>query len=317
MADRKNYYGNENIESLSYLEFGSIDIKEGKKSIWAYWQDQDAYDMYMFSRYARDLFLFRKFLDEKEKTVCKLNEYVLMTAHTKLMDYLLKYAALISVEEGATEKYVCESGSSLYGWIDEAIAMDTVYYNGKNIERIQSMPFLGSDISEFMNQGAATFHSNMNLCFSTAPTMHKLMEEERQYALVYGLGVSMRYTLRGGEDLLEIAEKSDLAVFNRLSFTRSSKTVQMIYGTGKYEYIISLPEVVDLLEQCQIKAYYCTANMQEGKDGPDSIRVSVAISRDGKRIEEFIQRYGEIVGRSLMVEGVIQGEWRNLAELAD
>lgn len=100
MRNREEYYGSEKISSLSYLEFGSIDLEKGKKTIWAYWQDQRAYDMYMFSRYARDLFAFRKFLGEKEKTTKIFNEYVKETAHVKLMDYLFKYAGLISVRGG-------------------------------------------------------------------------------------------------------------------------------------------------------------------------------------------------------------------------
>lgn len=36
--DLKEYYGSEEIELLSYLEFGSIDIKNAKKTVWGYWQ---------------------------------------------------------------------------------------------------------------------------------------------------------------------------------------------------------------------------------------------------------------------------------------
>lgn len=88
--DNQKYYGCENPESVSYLEFGSINLVKGEKKIWGYWQDQIAYDLYMFARYSRDLFAFRKFFGEKEKTVEKLNEYVLRSAHDKLMDYIFK-----------------------------------------------------------------------------------------------------------------------------------------------------------------------------------------------------------------------------------
>ena len=312
MGNREEYYGSEKISSLSYLEFGSIDLEEGKKTIWAYWQDQKAYDMYMFSRYARDLFAFRKFLGEKEKSVEIFNEYVKKTAHVKLMDYLFKYVGLISVRG---DNYICESGSSLYGWIDEAIAADTVYFEGKNIERIRGMKFLGSDISEFMNEGAKAFHSDMDMNFSTAPTIKELTEEGWKFSLFYGLGVSMRYALRTAADLTAIAEQSELAIFNRLSFTRDDETVKMIYGTGKYEYVISLPEFVRLLELNDIKAKYCTANMQKEKDGRNSVRVSVAIAKDEKRLNEFIEIYSEVVKKSLGVEFVVEGDWRELKEL--
>lgn len=125
--DNSKYYGCANPESVSYLECGSINLAKGEKSIWNYWQDQDAYDLYMFARYARDLFAFRKFFEEKIKTVETLNEYVLRSAHNKLTDYLFKYAGMcVAGEKGI----VCECGSSLFGWIDEALACDLVYSGG-------------------------------------------------------------------------------------------------------------------------------------------------------------------------------------------
>jgi D-alanyl-D-alanine carboxypeptidase len=93
------YYGCENPEAISYLEFGSINIVKGDKKIWNYWQDQTAYDLYMFARYSRDLFSFRKFFDEREKTVEKLNEYVKNAAHNKLLDYIFKYAGMLAISK--------------------------------------------------------------------------------------------------------------------------------------------------------------------------------------------------------------------------
>ena len=61
--DNRKYYGCENPESVSYLEFGSINLVKGQKTIWNYWQNQEAYDLYMFARYSRDLFAFRKFFE--------------------------------------------------------------------------------------------------------------------------------------------------------------------------------------------------------------------------------------------------------------
>lgn len=43
-VDNKKYYGCENPEAVSYLEFGAINIVKGQKTIWNYWQDQMAYD---------------------------------------------------------------------------------------------------------------------------------------------------------------------------------------------------------------------------------------------------------------------------------
>lgn len=96
MNDRTDYYGSDQVDSISYLEFGSVDFKEKSKTIWGYWQDQEAYDLYMFSRYARDMFAFRRFLAGKDHSLSELKKYVEGSAHVKFLDYIFKYAALIT-----------------------------------------------------------------------------------------------------------------------------------------------------------------------------------------------------------------------------
>lgn len=106
------YYGCEKPESVSYLEFGSINLVKGEKKIWNHWQDQMAYDLYMFARYSKDLFAFRKFFQEADKTIEKLNEYVLRAAHNKLLDYIFKYAGMLVIEAGgyAKAEVLCTDG---------------------------------------------------------------------------------------------------------------------------------------------------------------------------------------------------------------
>lgn len=99
---KEDYYGSPHASSLSYLEFGSINFEKAEKKIWGYWQDQEAYDLYMFSRYARDLFLFRSFLEEKRQDVETLDEFIRQSAHVKLLDYIFKYAGVITVLKPGT-----------------------------------------------------------------------------------------------------------------------------------------------------------------------------------------------------------------------
>lgn len=97
MSRENNYYGSEDNQAISYLEFGSVNPQEKSKKIWGYWQDQEAYDLYMFARYARDIFNFRHFLEDVAKhNVKDLQECVKDSAHVKLLDYIFKYAGVIS-----------------------------------------------------------------------------------------------------------------------------------------------------------------------------------------------------------------------------
>jgi hypothetical protein len=315
--DNRKYYGCETPESVSYLEFGSVNLVKGEKKIWNYWQDQDAYDLYMFARYSRDLFSFRRFFKEKEKTAEKLNEYILKSAHNKLMDYLFKYAGMLAVEE---KGMVCECGSSLYGWIDEALACDYVYAKGENLSKIKGFHYIGSDISELMNEGAANFHSDIKMDFSTQDTILGVVKEikknyGKKLALFYGLSVSVRYAVRGSEDLIEAAEASELCVYNRLSMTYGEETLATVYGTGKSVYIVSLPKLVKGIEEKGLYAKYCTANMQHNKDGEGTVRASIGIAKSQEVLDEFIARYESCIDKSIQIEGIEKGQWKELKEL--
>lgn len=317
--DNSKYYGCENPESVSYLEFGSINLVKGEKSIWNYWQDQMAYDLYMFARYSKDLFAFRKFFEEKEKSVEKLNEYVLKAAHNKLMDYIFKYAGMIALknEWGGV---VCENGSSLYGWIDEAIACDYVFNKGENVDKIKGFEYIGSDISDLMNEGAASFHSDVKMIFTTEDTIDGVISEikdkfQKKLSIFYGVSVSVRYTVRNALDLVKAADMTELSMYNRLSVTFDNETLVSVYGTGKSVYIVSLPRLIEGLKEKGISAKYCTANMQYGKDGERTVRASIIISRDEKLLSRFIEIYNDCIEKSIHIQGVERGEWRDLEEL--
>ena len=58
--EKQQYYGSQEKESLTYLEFGGIDLVEGTKSIWDFRIDQEAYDFLMLSRYAKEIIAFNK-----------------------------------------------------------------------------------------------------------------------------------------------------------------------------------------------------------------------------------------------------------------
>lgn len=309
-----SYYGSEEIKQLSYLEFGSIDIENSKKEIWGYCQHQKAYDYYMFARYANDLFLFRDFCGGKEKTVQVLNEYILKSAHTKLLDYIFKYAGIQTVLNKDLSGGVCESGSSLFGWIDEMIALDYVYANAENINSIKNLKYVGCDISEMMNRAAMEFHKDSTFSFSTADTVGKFMDETQELALFYGLSVSLRYALRTSEDLLKIAQKSELAIFNRLSFSYGD-TIKSTVGTGKYVYIISLKEYIQHMEKNGYIAKYCTETLQRNRDGENTIRASIIMSKSEAYIDDFIENYNRYLSMSLSVVGSEQGAWKDICEL--
>jgi hypothetical protein len=320
---RADYYGTEQNTNVSFLEFGSIDIKNAKRTTWAYKQDQEAYDLYMFSRYARDLLSFREFCIEfaasggKRGNLAALNDVVINSAHDKMLDYLFKYAGLITTVQSGAASRVCESGSSLYGLIDEAIAFDNVLFDGKHTDGIKSLKYLASDISNFFNTGAKVFHPDIDITSSLAPTIGDLMNETEKLSLFYGLGVSMRYSLRDAADIGKLSKKAELSVFNRLSVTKGNVNLQYVYGSGKNVYVISLARMLDILSGDGVAAKYCSSNMQKDKDGKDTLRASIIMSKDISKLESFIKNYNSCVNKCLGIDGVYEGEWKDLCQLIE
>ncbi len=320
MVSNKDYYGNEKECAISYLEFGSIDLSQKKKSIWGYWQDQEAYDLYMFARYARDLFSFRHFLSEEEShNMRALQKCIKNSAHDKLLDYIFKYAGIVTaIGLGGV---LCESGSSIYGLIEEAMACDTVFHNSEYLDHILHSKYLASDISAMMNEGAVVLHPNTEICISEAPTIERLIDDiENRFkfrlSMFYGLSVSIRYAVRSVKDLIRMTDVCDLQIYNRLSLSYGD-TFSAVYGTGKTVYIISLPQLVEELEKIGAYAKYCTANMQKGRDGQHSVRVSLAISRNPETVEKFISEYEGCVGKAAAYEELEKGEWKELRTLKE
>lgn len=271
----------------------------------------------MFARYARDLFLFRDFYTEKQKNVNVLNKYIKETAHDKIIDYVFKYAGFLALlENEGLEQSVCESGSSLFGLIEEVIATDYVFSQGKNIGKIKKLKYLGSDISEMMNRGAKEFHPDMEFEFSTVGTIDQLMDEYKKIGLFYGLSISLRYALREAKDIKKIAQNSDIVIFNRISLSYG-KTLKIEAGTGKYAYVISIDELRECLKQTGIHAKFTTENMQKNKDGIDTVRVSMVISKQKKLINDFANYYDQCIAKVVTsgIMGIETGKWMDIGEL--
>lgn len=195
-----------------------------------------------------------------------------------------------------------------------------VWGGGINNARIKEFHYIGSDISELMNEGAVNFHSDVKMDFLTQDTISKVVRDVkemfgRNLSLFYGLSVSVRYAVRTAIDLIEVAERTELSIYNRLSLTYDSETLVSVYGTGKSVYIISLPMLIKGLSERGIFAKYCMANMQYNKDGEKTVRASIAISKHQMVLDEFIRKYDECIDKSIHIEGVEKGEWKDLKEL--
>lgn len=142
------------------------------------------------------------------------------------------------------------------------------------------------------------------------------MEVYEKIGLFYGLSVSLRYALREASDLIKVADNSNLTIFNRVSLSYTGNE-QVIAGTGKHGYIMSIPELKKLFKENEINAMYTTENMQNGKDGNDTIRVSMVFSKKESLVGEFVNHYNHYTDKLIETKefDYKHGEWRSIQEL--
>ncbi|MFI3202377.1 MAG: hypothetical protein R3Y54_12815, partial [Eubacteriales bacterium] len=170
---------------------------------------------------------------------------------------------------------------------------------------------IGSDISELMNQGAHEFHPEYLVDTYREDTASKFLNAiNEEVDLLYGLSVSLRYALRESEDLIKIANQCKLAVFNRISFSKTDTLVSDM-GTGKSVYIISLPEYTEKLAQMGISAKFHVESIQKDRDGAETIRATVIMAKEENLLVEYQKNH------NCMME-ILQGKvdtWEGIEEL--
>ncbi len=191
-----------------------------------------------------------------------------------------------------------------------------MFGGGQNADDIKKLLYLGSDISEMMNRGAELLHPECKFKFSTADTVHSLVEDFKDIGLFYGLSISLRYALREAQDLIDAANNSGIVILNRLSLARG-KTRKIEAGTGKYAYVISIEELQELLKRNKVYAKISTGSMQLNKDGENTVRVSIVMSREKRFVDDFMKLYdGLIINiKEQSTVEVADSEWRDISEL--
>ena len=106
----------------------------------------------------------------------------------------------------------------------------------------------------------------------------------KKIGLFYGLSVSLRYALREASDLIKVAVNSKLTIFNRVSLSYTGNE-QVIAGRGK--------------------------------DGEDTIRVSIAFSKKENFVTEFVNNYNYYIDKLIETNefDYKYGEWKSIQEL--
>ena len=121
--DNKTFYGTNNTTNITYLEFGEIDLVQGKKTIWDFRMHQKAYDWLMLGRYANDMVTYMRMNEQLGRMpISEIMQIYRDEVHhpNDLFLNLGKLCALAIVRDCSPDQELSfyELGQTIYGCIE-------------------------------------------------------------------------------------------------------------------------------------------------------------------------------------------------------
>ena len=232
---KETYYGTSKIEGLTYLEFGGLDLRNSNKEIWDFKTDQDAYDLFMLARYAKEIIGYqdgKKALEKKDFD--KFLELYEEEIHTKdFLNSILTWTALGLFKKKKLPLNFYELGFTLFGCIDAHEACQVILPNEVTVKEIQ---YSGNEISYLISELALRLHQEYKVSYSLSG-----VDSDLNKGLFFSKGVTLLYALKEPKELMNYLQTSKLAVFD-YNFSLEGQQNQIL-GTGKKITYLSLEDV--------------------------------------------------------------------------
>ena len=245
--EKQQYYGSQEKESLTYLEFGGIDLVEGTKSIWDFRIDQEAYDFLMLSRYAKEIIAFNKSLQSIQNgNYQNFIELYKNDVHTQdFLNSILTFKALEFLNQNKKDPKFFELGFTLFGCIDAHEVCAKLFENSLGVKSIK---YRGNEISEFLSLIAQKLHDGYDTGFSLDDD-----QLEENYDVFFAKGVTLLYAIKKPEQLFNYLDRSNLSIFD-YSFSLGEKHTKVL-GTGKRVTYHSLKEFINQADEFSQELY--------------------------------------------------------------
>jgi hypothetical protein len=249
------FYGTEKSDTITYLEFGEVNLREGKKKIWDFRLHQKAYDWLMLGRYTNDIVAYNamsKLLSESafDEIVRQHENEIHHKEETSLS--LNKLVALsVAGKEKANPSFF-EFGHTVFGCIEGmefAAKLARLANSSFSTCNLKDVAWFGLDISEMFNEVSTLLHAEYKTAasdnFESLPST---------FDMFFAKGITLLYAVRTVGQLSEMLNKASLCIFD-YSFAvdedfettiGSGKTVRYINidsfmksfkGTGKTMYV--------------------------------------------------------------------------------
>ena len=257
--EKSGFYGTTSQTSLSYLEFGAIDLAKGTKAVWDFKINQKAYDWLMFARYANDMAAYLEMTEALPSggTAAALEVYRREVHHRDDFSVNLgKLLALSVLSRDEPRPSFFELGQTLLGCIE---GMEFCRALLRQLEICPPLPELkelawqGVDISRFFNRFAVAMHTGY------AVSVHdELGKYDGNPSLFFAKGVTLLYAIRSLDSLFQLLERSEMALFD---YSLSAGAIQEVtIGTGKAVRYLPLADFMNRYARSEKKIYVKKGN---------------------------------------------------------
>jgi len=317
--DTNTFYGTEQKDIITYLEFGEIDIKNCKKKVWNFQLHQKAYDWLMLGRYSNDLLntikmmklletgnmqeminLYNEEIHHEDEASLNLAKLIAVSV-TKNNPVLLKP----SFYELGQTIFGCIEGMELYKKLLTRLRIKLPDLNLKNVT------WYGVDISELFNQLAIKFNNKYNVITMLTPEALP-----HQVDVFFAKGISILYVVRSVDELFTTLRKGRLSVFD-YSFSLEKEEDTTI-GSGKRVRYLNYAEFLDGLKKADEVMYVKKSNSKVLKDTNriwlDCVFGEKTLCEEYIKIDVFIrttlaQRFEGIKNTGRFLNNDIYPEW--------
>lgn len=263
-------------EVTTFLDFGKT--QGGRRTSYDYYEGQDAYDLFMGSRYFKDIIFYR------ESEVDKVYQVEDLRDHTR------KYAALVACKHINNGKMIFfEPGSAAMGVIDALEYLNKKY----GLLNVKEISFKGIDNSRWMNAAALYTHEQYDV---------KLWESTEesgnvQCDLFFAKGVSLMYVYQDEETMCDAIKNSKIAIFD-YTFSLGDK-IQDFVGTGLPVSYLSLDKCKKLLE-AEGKVFIMKPYViKDYHHNPKEKVTYDCIYGDKEIVEKYIDGLNKMIGENL------------------
>ena len=265
--DTKTFYGTEQKNIITYLEFGEIDIIEGKKKVWNFQLHQKAYDWLMLGRYSNDLLntmKMEKLLEtgNMQETINLYNKEIHHEDEASLNLAKLIAVAVTNNNPVLLKPSFYELGQTIFGCI-EGMEFYKNLLSRVNIKlpavNLKNVAWYGVDISELFNHLSITLHKNYNVVTMLMPeSLPPKMD------VFFAKGISILYVVRTVDELFTALRKGRLSVFD-YSFSLEKEEDTTI-GSGKTIRYLNYSNFLNELKKAEEVMYVKKSNSKIIKD---------------------------------------------------